>query len=87
MALLGDLDKQDTQELVKTVWSGFDPYRVVAISAYPAHENSPELVKQRPLLDGKASVYVCHHFVCQQPVNNPEELAKQLFSRSDDSQN
>ncbi|HSM23791.1 MAG TPA: hypothetical protein VK856_02910, partial [Anaerolineaceae bacterium] len=84
VAIIGDPEDLNTQLLLKTVWSGFDPYRMVAISTYPPHEHSPELVKQRPLMEGKASAYVCQNFVCQQPVTKPADLAKQLFPKQNE---
>jgi len=33
---------------------------------------------ERPAVDGKATAYVCRHFVCQLPVTDPVALAGQL---------
>jgi uncharacterized protein YyaL (SSP411 family) len=36
------------------------------------------LLADRPALEGRATAYVCEHFVCQRPVTEPAELAAQL---------
>jgi uncharacterized protein len=36
------------------------------------------LLADRPALEGRATAYVCEHFVCQLPVTEPEALAAQL---------
>ena len=36
------------------------------------------LAKNRGQLGGRATAYVCENYVCQLPVNTPDELVKQL---------
>ena len=36
------------------------------------------LLAGRPALEGRATAYVCEHFVCQRPVTEPADLAAQL---------
>ena len=36
--------------------------------------NGLYLLKNRPQLDGKPTVYVCENYVCKAPVTRPEEL-------------
>jgi len=42
-------------------------------------ELSP-LLRDRPMQNGQATVYVCHNFACQKPVNDTIVLAEQLKS-------
>jgi uncharacterized protein YyaL (SSP411 family) len=51
---------------------------VVAASVFPPEKDAPALLHERGLVDGKATAYVCEGFVCRQPTNDPEMLAKQL---------
>jgi uncharacterized protein YyaL (SSP411 family) len=75
IALVGPAPARDA--LVQTVWARYNPRQVVAISD-GAPSGSPSLLLDRPLLQGLPTVYVCEHFVCQQPVNTPEALIKLL---------
>ncbi|MCZ2288444.1 MAG: thioredoxin domain-containing protein [Anaerolineales bacterium] len=78
VAILGDKDHPDTNALLKALWKSYRPRQVVAVSAYPPPPGSPALLNDRPLLDGRATAYVCRGFVCRQPVNLPEEMERQL---------
>jgi hypothetical protein len=78
IAILGDLSDDKTKALVDTVWTEFRPFSVVAISRHPPSENSPALLDERPLINKEATAYVCHNFVCKQPVATPKDLEEQL---------
>ena len=78
IAILGDIQEQQTQSLINFVWEKYDPFRIVAISSFPPTSESPRVVKDRPLLNGKATAYVCQDFVCKTPVNDLTQLKKQL---------
>jgi len=72
VAIVGDADN----ELQRELWSEYRPFKIVAIGDGTG-SNVP-LLKDRTLIDGKATAYVCEGFVCQRPVNRPEELAKMI---------
>lgn len=78
VAILGEAGEENFQALMNVVRSGFRPNVVVAASAYPPAENAPALLNDRPLVDGKATAYVCEGFVCLQPVTRPDDLGSQL---------
>lgn len=50
------------------------PSTIVASSTYPPPEDAPALLKDRPLINGKTTVYVCEGFVCKNPVTTLDEL-------------
>jgi hypothetical protein len=80
VAIVGRPGAEDTEALLARVWATYQPNRVVAAAApddHPAQAEVP-LLADRPLLDGRATAYVCEHFVCQLPVTEPEALAAQL---------
>jgi uncharacterized protein YyaL (SSP411 family) len=83
IAILSHPNDEHTQAMIDTVWENFDPHRVVAISTYPPKPESPMLLKDRPLLDGNPTAYVCQNFACKQPVNQPQDLARQLSLKAD----
>jgi len=82
IALVGDMDKAGTHALLAEVWSRYLPNKVVAPIS-PANTRAGELiplVRERPQIDGKATVYLCEHYACQTPTTDPKELASQLLA-------
>ncbi|SEQ68294.1 thioredoxin domain-containing protein [Streptomyces radiopugnans] len=41
-----------------------------------ADADTPALLRDRPLLDGRPAAYVCRHFACDAPTADPERLAR-----------
>jgi uncharacterized protein YyaL (SSP411 family) len=78
VAILADSKKPEVESLVDSLWGTYRPRLVAAISAYPPHPDAPMLLENRPLLNDRPTAYVCQGFVCQQPVNSPEEMSAQL---------
>ena len=80
IALVGDLDKPETQSLLDEIWSRYLPNKVVA-TVSPTNTSAGDLVpllRERPQIGGKATVYLCEHFTCTNPTTDPRELASQL---------
>jgi len=80
IALVGDLDKPETQSLLDEIWSRYLPNKVVATGS-PTNTRAGDVVpllRERPPIDGKATVYLCEHFACKNPTTDPRELASQL---------
>jgi uncharacterized protein len=51
----------------------------VALRAEPgAYADVSPLLADRPLVDGRATAYVCERYACRQPVTDPDALAAQL---------
>ena len=81
IALVGDVNKPETQSLLDEIWSRYLPNKVVA-TVPPANTRAGDLVpllRERPQIDGKATVYLCEHFACKNPTTDPKELASQLL--------
>jgi uncharacterized protein len=72
VALIGE----DLDELAAVVRSGFRPHLVLA--AGPEGSEEPPLLRDRPLLGGQPTAYVCENFACQAPVTSPQKLAALL---------
>jgi uncharacterized protein YyaL (SSP411 family) len=51
------------------------PNRLLAVGA---SDPAIPLLADRPAIDGKATAYLCEHFVCQAPTADPTDLARQL---------
>jgi uncharacterized protein YyaL (SSP411 family) len=77
IALVGSTD--ELGPLLEVVRRGYRPFQVVAAGP-EGEEASVALLRDRPRVGGRATAYVCRQFVCQAPVTNPEELARQLES-------
>jgi uncharacterized protein YyaL (SSP411 family) len=80
VAVVGDLEAEPTQRLIREIWSRFLPNAVLAASD-PRDEEAARLVPLlagREPVDGKPAAYVCERFTCKLPVSEPDELAAQL---------
>ena len=80
VAIVGRPGAADTDALLAEVWGTYQPNRVLAAAAPgdAAAQGEVPLLADRPALKGRATAYVCEHFVCQRPVTDPAELAAQL---------
>jgi hypothetical protein len=85
VAIIGDLERLETKDLLSALWKSYRPRQVTAISSYPPPPGAPALLKDRPLLNNLPTVYVCQGFICRQPVNSPAEMEAQLASFSNPS--
>ena len=82
IALVGNLDKPETQALLAEIWSSYLPNKIVA-PVLPGPTRAADLiplVRERPQIDGKATAYLCEHFACKTPTTDPRELASQLLN-------
>jgi uncharacterized protein YyaL (SSP411 family) len=80
VAVVGDVDAEETLRLVYEVWSRYLPNAVLAASR-PGDKEAAQLVPLlagREPLNGKSAAYVCERFTCRLPVSDPEALAAQL---------
>jgi len=74
VALLGDIQNSLMQELIQAVWSRYRANALVAISSFPPDNESPALLHNRQLVNHLPTAYVCRGFVCQRPVNSPQDM-------------
>lgn len=82
IAIIGEHESQETRALLREVWTRYLPNKIVAQTSVDdkrAVEIVP-LLRERTMIDGRATAYVCEHYTCQQPVTSAAELAKQLSS-------
>ena len=78
IAVLYEAGGENTSELIKFIRSQYRSNVIVAASSYPPSEGAPTLLNDRPLRDGKATVYVCEGLVCKNPVTTISELIELL---------
>lgn len=78
VAVICEADSEDPDELLRMIRFQFRPNLIVASSTYPPSKDAPPLLMDRPLKDGRTTVYVCEGFVCKNPVNLISELEELL---------
>ncbi len=78
VAILGTVQEENFKNFLKILRSQYRPGVIIAASVFPPPQNAPALLRERGLLDGKATAYVCKGFVCKQPTNDPELMAQEL---------
>src|SRR5262249_22047227 len=80
VAIVGQRAGSDTEALLRAVFEPFIPNKVVAGMApddATAALNIP-LLEARVSRNGRATAYVCSHYVCQAPTTDPDDLRAQL---------
>ena len=80
IAIIGDLNDQDTQQLIATARRSAGPYAVIAAGAPDDEEAvaAAPLLAGRGLRDASPAAYVCRNFTCREPVTTPDDLVAQL---------
>ena len=76
IAILGGSEDADTRALLAQVYASVLPNRVLVGGA--SDSAGIPLLQDRQRIDGRATAYVCRNYVCNLPVNEPGELARQL---------
>ena len=84
LAVIGSPATKETKELVNEIWRPYLPNKVVAQAAPEdtLASSSILLLRDRPQLAGKSTIYVCENYTCQQPTTDFRELATQLKARA-----
>ncbi len=70
--------KEELTPLLEVVRGKWRPYTIVAADRFPPAAEGPALLKERPLLNGETTAYVCRNFVCERPVNGKEEFSRMV---------
>jgi len=77
LAVVAPPGDASADRLLAVVRERFLPNRLLAVGA---SDPGIPLLADRRAIDGKATAYLCEHFVCQAPTRDPGELADQLDS-------
>ena len=84
VVIAGDSGSENTEDMIRTVRSGFVPNKVVLLR--PVEQESPEIdsiadfVKAYGKPDVKTLVYVCRDRNCQLPADDPDKVLELLDS-------
>jgi uncharacterized protein YyaL (SSP411 family) len=74
IVLVGDKENELTAE----AWREYLPNKVIVRNNTGEVMTDLPLLKDRRMIDGRPTAYVCEKFVCQRPVTTSEELARDL---------
>jgi len=81
IVVVGPRDRADTQEMLNVVNEIYNPGKVVLFKDPADAEALAKIApftKEQGMLEGKATVYICRNFACEQPVNSVDELKAKL---------
>jgi uncharacterized protein len=80
IAVIGEHAAEETRLLLREIWTRYLPNKIVSQTdgKDPRAAEAVPLLRDRPMIDGRATAYVCEHYTCQQPVTSATELARQL---------
>ncbi|PJF40379.1 MAG: thioredoxin domain-containing protein [Phototrophicales bacterium] len=78
VAIVGDPHLEETRHLLNIIQKPYRPRVITALVSYPSDDVQPPLLAKRSYLNDKPTVYVCQNFVCQRPVNTPDEVESLL---------
>ncbi len=78
VAIVGKPESPAAQEMLQVVRESYRPHLVLAVSNLPLDSQSPPLLRDRPILDGQPTAYLCENFVCKLPVTTAQELKSLL---------
>ena len=77
VAVVGEPGDAATQALLEPVATGFRPNQVLAVSPDPSATEVP-LLRDRSMVGGAPTAYVCRGFTCRMPVTDAATLRAQL---------
>ncbi len=80
IAIIGNPESDDTKALLEAIYQSYLPNKVVLVGDPMDTESSKllPLLANRPMIDGKATAYVCENFTCKEPATSVCELVEQL---------
>lgn len=78
IAVVGPRTDSQTVGMIEHVWHAFRPRTVLAAAEPAALTNAPGLLRDRNMIQGKTTVYICEGFTCNFPINTLQGLKEQL---------
>ena len=83
VAIFGPVASQDTQALMRVLYSLWLPNKVVIANdpADPAPLEGLAVVEGKRMIEGRPTIYLCERFTCNTPVTSPDAL-RDLLSES-----
>ena len=83
LALVGAAGEAGFDALRREIGSRYLPNRIVAHRDPAGGEARSPLLRGKTLVNGRAALYVCRDYACQQPVTDPAKVSEALASSRD----
>jgi hypothetical protein len=79
IAVIGNPEEVATKSLLRVINDRYSPNKILAVrKSEESSQTDIPLLRDRPMIDGKPTVYVCEDHVCKIPVSEPHALAALL---------
>ena len=73
IAIIGVREAPDTEAFIIEVGRQYLPNLVLALADPADPEKELPLVREKQLIDGRASLYLCRNYACQSPITDPAQ--------------
>jgi uncharacterized protein YyaL (SSP411 family) len=80
IVLVGEPGAADTEEMWRAIGTPFVPSRIITHRRPGEAETGEPLTAGKGALSGRATVYICRNYACQQPLTDPKDVLKALAS-------
>lgn len=77
IALIVDKKKKAWKEMMHEIHNHYLPNKAVLVASTRNGADSP-LTRDRPLVDGKATAYICYNYACDEPIKDVSKLKEKL---------
>jgi uncharacterized protein YyaL (SSP411 family)/aryl-alcohol dehydrogenase-like predicted oxidoreductase len=77
LAFVGGAAQDTLLAIREAVARCYLPNRIVATGS-PKHPSSLPLLKDRPAVSGKPTLYICRNYTCRRPITDPHSVAEAL---------
>ncbi len=77
LAIVSDASRNDVRAIRDAIAHCYLPNRVVATGSQDRPSSHP-LLKGRPAVSGKPTLYICRNYTCRQPITDPRSVAEAL---------
>jgi len=77
IVIAGDSSRSDVRGMLRIAHEHFLPFRVI-VHASPGAAKYMPIIKTMKPIHGKATAYVCEHYMCKLPTSDPSDLTRSL---------
>lgn len=78
IAVAGPLSLPETRQMLDYIWHTYRPRAVAAVAEAQASAGVPGLLRDRVMIQGNPTVYICEGFTCNMPATTLAILKEQL---------